>query len=308
MSSRSTKTSRLRDRVVNGARGFRSGRSFVATVALSVGALRPGDAAAQATDGVPACADVRRLRAEPAVPAAGTLFLLRTPGDGAPVLAAAPIDSVSGVTVRLACRSPSGTADTMLRVTTRPGAYRQERLRVAPRFSAPPDSALAARMADEARRSAEVSRQSRATPPLWRGPFAAPRPGRITSPFGSGRVFNGAVVSRHMGLDYAGAVGTPVRAIGRGVVRLVDRFHLGGNVIYLDHGAGLVSAYLHLSRHDVAVGDTVARGGVIGRTGATGRVTGPHLHLIVRLDSVSVDPRSVVGKSLGRPETQNASP
>ena len=97
-----------------------------------------------------------------------------------------------------------------------------------------------------------------------------------------------------MGTDYAGAVGAPVRAANRGVVRLVESFHLGGNVIYLDHGAGLVTAYLHLSEQLVAVGDTVERGATIGRVGATGRVTGPHLHWITRYGGVTVDPASLL--------------
>jgi murein DD-endopeptidase MepM/ murein hydrolase activator NlpD len=120
-----------------------------------------------------------------------------------------------------------------------------------------------------------------------------PRAARITSGFGRGREFNGAITSRHMGTDFAGATGAPVRATNRGVVRLVDAFYYGGNVVYLDHGEGLTSAYLHLSRQDVAPGDTVERGQIIGRVGATGRVTGPHLHLIVRYGGVTVDPMSL---------------
>jgi murein DD-endopeptidase MepM/ murein hydrolase activator NlpD len=77
------------------------------------------------------------------------------------------------------------------------------------------------------------------------------------------------------------------------VVRIVGRFYLGGNVIYVDHGAGLTSAYLHLSRQLVAEGDTVERGEPIGKVGATGRVTGPHLHLIVRYGRITVDPQSL---------------
>jgi len=97
-----------------------------------------------------------------------------------------------------------------------------------------------------------------------------------------------------MGTDYAGAVGAPIRAANRGVVRLVDRFYLGGNVVYIDHGEGLVTAYLHLSQHRVAEGDTVAQGAVIGLVGATGRVTGPHLHWIARYGRISVDPASLL--------------
>ena len=96
-----------------------------------------------------------------------------------------------------------------------------------------------------------------------------------------------------MGTDFAGAIGAPVRATNRGIVRVVGTFYLGGNVIYLDHGAGIVTAYLHLSRQLVQVGDTIARGAVIGEVGATGRVTGPHLHLIARYGSITVDPASL---------------
>jgi murein DD-endopeptidase MepM/ murein hydrolase activator NlpD len=131
------------------------------------------------------------------------------------------------------------------------------------------------------------------TPQLWRETFVLPRESRITSEFGRGREFNGTITSRHMGTDFAGAVGAPVRAANRGVARIVDAFFYGGNVVYLDHGAGLTTAYLHLSAQAVAAGDTVERGQVIGRVGATGRVTGPHLHLIVRYGDVTVDPMSL---------------
>ncbi|HEY0928884.1 MAG TPA: M23 family metallopeptidase [Gemmatimonas sp.] len=258
------------------------------------------------------------IRTTPAVPRAGTLFRMamrwesgaqppastvagetlhwRAAGDSLVAIAAAPIDSALGVTLTLTC---DGQPPRTLRLTTDAGTYRLEALRVAPRFSATPDSALAARQAREAERAAAVSRASHDVPRLWTQPFVVPRPSRITSGFGSGRTFNGAVTSRHMGTDYAGAVGAPVRAVNRGVVRLVDAFYLGGNVVYIDHGEGLVTAYLHLSRQRVAEGDTVARGQIIGNVGATGRVTGPHLHLITRFGMVTVDPLSVIGRSPG---------
>jgi murein DD-endopeptidase MepM/ murein hydrolase activator NlpD len=112
--------------------------------------------------------------------------------------------------------------------------------------------------------------------------------------FGDGREFNGQVQSRHMGLDLAGPSGEPVVAAARGVVALVDEFHLAGNVVYIDHGAGLITAYFHLSRQDVAKGDTVEAGQQIGLVGATGRVTGPHLHWVARYGSVTVDPGSLL--------------
>ena len=215
-------------------------------------------------------------------------------GGGVVLFAAMPIDSARGIELRFTCAN--GALPTAVRIPADSGHYRMERLRVAPRFAVPPDSALAARLRVESERAAAVSERSHDTPPLWRTPFRAPRPSRVTSGFGTGRTFNGAVVSRHMGIDYAGAVGAPVRAANRGVVRLVSAFYLGGNVVYVDHGAGLVTAYLHLSQTLVTEGDTVPQGAVLGRVGATGRVTGPHLHLIARFGSTTVDPMSLIGR------------
>ncbi|WP_411282493.1 M23 family metallopeptidase [Gemmatimonas sp.] len=218
---------------------------------------------------------------------AGEPLHFRVVGDSAFAIAAVPIDSTAGITMAWQC---SGDTSGSVRIPTTAGTYRLERLRVAPRFGAPPDSVTATRMRLEAERAAQVSRSAHDTPRQWSLPFLVPRTSRITSPFGGGRTFNGAVTSRHMGTDYAGAVGAPVRAANRGIVRLVDAFTLGGNVVYLDHGEGLVTAYLHLSTQLVAVGDTVSRGDTIGRVGATGRVTGPHLHFIARYGTITVDP------------------
>jgi murein DD-endopeptidase MepM/ murein hydrolase activator NlpD len=274
--------------------------------------MTPAGATAQGTS----CVQQQDVSWTPAVPRAGTLFDIRVArrsasvvrasiadvalvprvvaGDSTRLLAAMPIDSVNGVTLRIECESSEHVVS--IRVPADSGSYRLERLRVAPRFSAPPDSALAARLEEEAARAAGVARASLDTPMLWRSPFVAPRSSRITSRFGTGRTFNGEVVSRHMGTDYAGAVGAPVGAANRGVVRLVGRFYLGGNVVYLDHGAGLTTAYLHLSRVVVTEGDTVERKQTIGHVGATGRVTGPHLHFIARLGGITVDPASLVGR------------
>ncbi len=217
-------------------------------------------------------------------------------------LAAAPIDSAGELGLPLVARWNDDALDSMtMAVPVRRGAYRMEALQVAPRYGEPPDSALQARMHDEAQRAYALSERSHATPRLWSAPVLPPRDGRITSGFGDGRTFNGQVTSRHMGTDFAGAVGAPVRAAARGVVALVDRFYLGGNVIYVDHGGGLVTAYLHLSEQLVATGDTVQAGQVIGRVGATGRATGPHLHWIVRYGRITVDPLSLLtaGDSAG---------
>ena len=168
-------------------------------------------------------------------------------------LAPVSIDASKQIDVILTCAGEP--ADSAMHVISLAEAtYPLERLRVAPRFSAKPDSALLARQRREAARAAAVSARSHETPRLWSEPFKRPRDTRVTSIYGSGREFNGTVTSRHMGTDFAGAVGAPVRVANRGVVRLVDRFFLGGNVVYVDHGEGLVTVYLHLSKQLVAEG------------------------------------------------------
>jgi hypothetical protein len=211
--------------------------------------------------------------------------------DGALVaLAAAPLDSTGPRPLDLEIVHADGSRDgRVLDVAVAAGDYRIERLTVAPQFGRPQPPEIRERMAREAARARAVADASHATPRLWEPPFVAPRESRITSGFGHGRSFNGQIQSRHTGVDFAGAVGAPIRAPARGVVALVDDFYLGGGVIYLDHGAGLITAYLHLSGKNVAEGDTVEAGQVIGRVGATGRVTGPHLHWIVRYGGHSVD-------------------
>ena len=225
---------------------------------------------------------------------AGTEALHFARDGGASVsLAPVSIDGPDSLMIIVRCVSGSDTDSMTARVLTATGDYPIERLRVAPAFGRPPDSATAARIARESQRAVDVATQAHRTPRLWDSSFIHPRESRITSGFGGGREYNGTITSRHMGTDFAGATGAPVRATNRGVVRIVDAFFYGGNVVYIDHGAGLSSAYLHLSKQLVAAGDTVERGQQIGLVGATGRVTGPHLHLIVRYGSVTVDPLSL---------------
>lgn len=264
-----------------------------------------------------ACGNSPAVTWEPSAPRQGSLFRVRVTGissgirltgrfagqplhftsatdsTSAETFAAVPIDGDRSLGLVLRCAIDGREDSLVSTVQARSANYPIDHLTVAPQFAKPPDSATAERIKRETERAQDVARNAHATPRLWNEPFVLPRQSRITSGFGHGREYNGAVTSRHMGTDFAGTTGTPVRAANRGVVRIVDAFFYGGNVVYLDHGAGLTSAYLHLSRQAVATGDTVARGQVIGRVGATGRVTGPHLHLIVRYGSVTVDPMSL---------------
>ena len=124
--------------------------------------------------------------------------------------------------------------------------------------------------------------------------FGWPVRGRISGRFGSGRGYNGRPGAGHSGMDIAAPEGTPVLAPASGVVTLADDLYITGGTVLLDHGHGVSSNFLHLSRIDVAVGDTVAQGETIGLVGATGRATGPHLHWGMNWFDVRVDPLLVL--------------
>ncbi len=126
--------------------------------------------------------------------------------------------------------------------------------------------------------------------PLWDGGFLEPTKGTVTGRFGSRRVINGQHKRPHSGEDIAAPQGTPVLAINKGtVVAAVDHFFSGKGVI-LDHGVGLFSMYFHLSEIDVQPGQTLNKGESLGKVGATGRATGPHLHWGIRLNGARVNP------------------
>lgn len=114
--------------------------------------------------------------------------------------------------------------------------------------------------------------------------------GRISSPFGLRRFFNGEERNPHSGLDFAVPAGTPVKAPADGVVTIVADYFFNGKTIFIDHGQGFISMYCHLSGFQVDVGQEVGRGQVIGQVGATGRATGPHLHWNISLNNTRVDP------------------
>jgi murein DD-endopeptidase MepM/ murein hydrolase activator NlpD len=167
---------------------------------------------------------------------------------------------------------------------------RETTLAVDKRFTQPMDAKTQARIARENALAVGIGRAAHDSPPLWTQAFRKPRDSRITSQFGTGRMFNGTMASRHLGVDYQGAPGAPVHAANRGVVALVDTFFLAGRVVYIDHGGGVVTGYFHLTKPLVAKGDTVVRGQQIGTVGATGRVTGPHLHWTARYGGITVNP------------------
>lgn len=125
--------------------------------------------------------------------------------------------------------------------------------------------------------------------PQFTRPFRRPG-GKVTSTFGEWRTFNDGHRSQHLGLDFGASEGSKVRAANRGTVTLVRECFLAGNVVVVAHGGGIATAYYHLARPTVAEGDIVERGAVVGLVGKTGRATGPHLHLSVRVPGGFVDP------------------
>jgi murein DD-endopeptidase MepM/ murein hydrolase activator NlpD len=139
-----------------------------------------------------------------------------------------------------------------------------------------------------------------ATEPLWSGDFRAPVRAGPTDSFGTRRTFNGELASIHKGMDFRAVTGTPVRAGNSGVVVLARPLYYEGNCVAIDHGLGLFTISMHLSRIDVHEGERVSLGQRIGLSGATGRVTGPHLHWAVRWRGAYLDPAKLLRMDLSK--------
>jgi murein DD-endopeptidase MepM/ murein hydrolase activator NlpD len=165
-------------------------------------------------------------------------------------------------------------------------------LAVDERYVSPPPEALARiqKESEQVRAIFDADSPER----YWNGPFVLPVPGRAISELGKRSVYNGQPRSPHAGTDFAGATGTPIKAPNAGKVVLAANLYYSGNTIILDHGHGLYSYFGHLSAFSAHEGDMVAAGDVVGKVGATGLVTGPHLHWSVRLAGTRVDPLSLV--------------
>lgn len=194
--------------------------------------------------------------------------------------------------VAIEARSGTDTIHTTYALKVQPRRFATRKLTVDEAFVNPP-AALLTRITQEAAELRRLWKQS-AAERLWTGPFLRPVPGAANSAFGTRSIFNGRPRDQHSGADFLSPAGTPIHAPGAGRVVLARDLYFTGNTVLIDHGLGLFSMLAHLSAIDVHAGATVSAGEVVGEVGATGRVTGPHLHWAVRVSDSRVDPLSVL--------------
>lgn len=178
--------------------------------------------------------------------------------------------------------------DTPLAITIQTALYPTETLSVDPALVTPPPEALE-RIATEKAQAEAI--YAHFTPiRYWDKPFIKPLDSNITSEYGSARTYNGSLKSYHGGVDFRARTPIPILAANNGIVVLAQERYYSGGTIIIDHGEGLYSCYFHLSRFDIKVGDRVERGESIGLSGATGRITGPHLHFGMMVYGTQSDP------------------
>ena len=210
-------------------------------------------------------------------------------GDDAEALVALPIEQEPGL---LEVRVTSGGTSLRAPLEVLPPEFRERQLTVAGKYVKPPASARAQIKADN-----EAFKKAWATPLRSRAfndNFQKPRDAVITAYFGDHRTYNGKKLNTHYALDLDGATGEEIRSANDGRVILVRPCYYSGNTVLVDHGAGLITAYFHMSKFLVKPGQEVRRGDLLGLVGKTGRVTGPHLHFGAHLGSLWVNPQALL--------------
>ena len=263
-------------------------------------------------------AEIHELRFEPTVVRQGEIIELKVSGeglaalegqlgrstvrfypngiDGFSALIGADLEGKPG-TIRLLLSTTfvSGSVrQTQIPLTVKAKSFQQESFSVPPQFDQlAPDILERIRLEQE-----QLDRIFAVSAPekLWDLPFVMPVGGVITSPFGYRRVINGTPRAPHTGVDLRASIGTPVLGANHGRVALKGDFFFSGKTLVLDHGQGLYTMYFHLSEFNVDLGDPIQKGQVIGLSGMTGRVSGPHLHWGVRVNNARVDPFQLIEK------------
>jgi murein DD-endopeptidase MepM/ murein hydrolase activator NlpD len=218
-----------------------------------------------------------------------------------------PLDASPGAaSYRLtAARSDGPSQLSIGELTVEAKSFPEQRLTVESKFVNPPGSE-SKRIEREKKKLAGI--YARRTPlPAPAAPFVRPVPGDPTSEFGTHRFFNGEARAPHPGIDLHAATGTPVVVAGPGRVALAADLYFSGGTVIVDHGSGLFTVYAHLSKIEVKEGATVRQGDPVGLSGATGRVTGPHLHWGARVGEAIFDPRALLDPRLfGLPAAEQA--
>ena len=194
--------------------------------------------------------------------------------------------------LKLKVSTPEGTTEVPFRISDK--SYRTQHLTIKDKRKVEPKPEDLKRISSESKRSdAALSKfTATGTPALQ---LISPVEGVKSDSYGSRRVFNGQPRNPHSGMDIAAPTGTPIRSPAAGVVVEAGDFFFNGNTLYIDHGDGLVTMYCHLDTIKVKPGDRLEQGQLIGTVGATGRVTGPHLHWGVALNRAMVDPALFIG-------------
>lgn len=181
-------------------------------------------------------------------------------------------------------------AQTLLKksIEIRPGRFFSQNIRYRPPVLTPEEQ----EQVQKEEEAVKAARYSQIKAPLWKGPFSLPVPHRVNAPYGTRRYLNGRYQGYHSGVDFAAPYGYPIKAPAHAQVRLARYFSKGnsnGHTVFLDHGEGVTSVYIHLSRLAVKEGMFISQGQTLGYVGSTGRSTGPHLHWGVYLNGQNTD-------------------
>ncbi|MBS0543991.1 MAG: peptidoglycan DD-metalloendopeptidase family protein [Proteobacteria bacterium] len=266
------------------------------TVSSPAGAATPGGAELPRARAVPGGVAIIELGASPVPPQAaldGVPVLVLEDGGRWRAVAGLRLDIEPG-THELVVRREAG-AETRQSFVVAPARYAEQRLKVAPGKVDLSAEDLARYERERDHLALVAATRSDMLPGTLR--MLQPTPGRRSSSFGLRRIFNGQPRNPHSGMDIAAPAGAPVVAAGAGRVIDSGDYFFNGGTVWLDHGSGLLTMYCHLSAIDVKPGDVVAAGQRIGAVGASGRVTGPHLHWSVSLNRAMVDPALFLDES-----------
>jgi hypothetical protein len=212
-------------------------------------------------------------------------------------LAGVDVEAPAGPsTLKISIRLHNNLRELTSSITIHPAHYRTTSITVEPKFVEPGPEEQKQIEAD--RKTKEKAFAESANQPLWSGSFLAPVKAQPTDSFGTRRTFNGKLASIHKGTDFRAHMGTPVHAGNSGTVILAQPLYYEGNCVMIDHGLGLISISMHLSRIEVKPGQHVEKGQLLGLSGATGRVTGPHLHWAIRWQGAMLDPAKLLRMNL----------